>query len=905
MDSIAVTKPDMAVMKRDRLGLSLFGLLSLAFGDEVRTRSDWQTGLYREVPLDLLEEEEQQPVSGESPAVQLNFDLKVVLETLKKEQQHADQRQRKAAERILERVYLLERQVREHTPVPTQVNIQLGAPQAAAGRAAQAALQAAGTEVRQPAGAAVQAASKTVQRRDGRAPRRLTGAQAAAALRQVHRAGGSKAGGTFSQERLGRLAAPLTPVSWSTAAPSGDGWKPQWQEEHPGFVRKETQNGGQTGAGGSILLPDQLRRRREQALARAAAQEQGLPQEEMAHAEQQFARAIEASVQRTLARQQSGAPQTDGDAPAQTAAQAAVQQIHAAADAAEAERTAAVLPPQNNRPAAPAELVYHTEAEPAAPTADRPQADRPAGDNITAGRAQTARAEQSIAQAADRAKTAGTAHQMAQPTDDVKTAPAEQSIAQAADHVKAAEQTAAASHQPANGAIAAPAAAHTAAAERPAAQTEGAKTAPAGTQAEAAAESGAPTALPASGAQAGQPAAPAELVYRAETELAAPTADRPQAAQPAGDNAAAGRAQTARGAEQTAAASHQPAQLADGVKAAPAAVHTAAAERPETQTGGAKATSAGAQAEAAAESGAPTALPASGAQAGQPAAPAELVYRAETEPAAPTADRPQAAQPAGENTAAGRRQAVQTGRAAADTKAAPQTKAGQAASPARPAAQTPVQAKRAQPAWETPAQPQQELVHAPQDAAHTIRPQASQIASVRPMPLHHAAERTAAARPMEPFAYAPAQPAVAPTPAEEGAGLTYLPVQTPAQEQHRTPQPAGQTQMTSDYVRSLPEWAQRFLQQPSETGGAAVQTAQHSAAGRKAAAPPAGQIEWTAPNAVPQGAHIVFRHAVKPKEQQTAPQPVRLSDGELRRAADKVYRMIEDRLRKELRRSGR
>ena len=131
MDSIAVTKPDMAVMKRDRLGLSLFGLLSLAFGDEVRTRSDWQTGLYREVPLDLLEEEEQQPVSGESPAVQLNVDLKVVLETLKKEQQHADQRQRKAAERILERVYLLERQVREHTPVPTQVNIQLGAPQAA------------------------------------------------------------------------------------------------------------------------------------------------------------------------------------------------------------------------------------------------------------------------------------------------------------------------------------------------------------------------------------------------------------------------------------------------------------------------------------------------------------------------------------------------------------------------------------------------------------------------------------------------------------------------------------------------------------------------------------------------------------------------------------------------------
>ena len=368
---------------------------------------------------------------------------------------------------------------------------------------------------------------------------------------------------------------------------------------------------------------------------------------------------------------------------------------------------------------------------------------------------------------------------------------------------------------------------------------------------------------------------------------------------------AAEQRQTARAAEQTAGIAHQTAQPADGAKNAPAAAHTAAAERPAAQTEGAKAAPAGTQAEAAAENGAPTAFPASGAQAAQPAAPAELIYRAEAELAAPTADRPQADRPAGENAAASRRQAVQTGRVAADTKAAPQTKAGQAASPARPAAQTPVQAKRAQPAWETPAQPQQELIHAPQDAAHTIRPQASQIASVRPMPLHHAAERTAAARPMEPFAYAPAQPAASSAPAEEGAGLTYLPVQTPAQEQHRTPQPAGQTQMTSDYVRSLPEWAQRFLQQPSETGGAAVQTAQHSAAGRKAAAPPAGQIEWTAPNAAPQGAHIVFRDAVKPKEQQTAPQPVRLSDGELRRAADKVYRMIEDRLRKELRRSGR
>ena len=94
MDSIAVTKPDMAVTKRDRLGLSLFGLLSLAFGDEVRTRSAWQTGLYREVPLELLEEGEPVPISGSERELHLDVDLKVVLENLKQEHKQADKRQK-------------------------------------------------------------------------------------------------------------------------------------------------------------------------------------------------------------------------------------------------------------------------------------------------------------------------------------------------------------------------------------------------------------------------------------------------------------------------------------------------------------------------------------------------------------------------------------------------------------------------------------------------------------------------------------------------------------------------------------------------------------------------------------------------------------------------------------------
>ena len=127
-----------------------------------------------------------------------------------------------------------------------------------------------------------------------------------------------------------------------------------------------------------------------------------------------------------------------------------------------------------------------------------------------------------------------------------------------------------------------------------------------------------------------------------------------------------------------------------------------------------------------------------------------------------------------------------------------------------------------------------------------------------------------------------------------GGELTYLSGRPAAQDA-----PAA-SDTTSEYFKTLPEWAQRFLQQNAEpgSGAAAHQTAP---AGQQ----PPRQIEWTAPNAVPAGTpHIVFKEQA-PKETAQPPQAPRLSDSELRRAADKVYHMIEERLRKELRRSGR
>lgn len=302
MDSIAVTKPDMAVTKRDRLGLSLFGLLSLAFGDEVRTRSAWQTGLYREVPLELLEEDEPVPVSGSERELHLDVDLKVVLENLKQEHKQADKRQKQAAERILERVYLLERRISEAAPAGAHINVRIDPPQAGQAAAPNgqtanmpAAAKQNGAEneaqavrekeilsviqtalAEKDAQQRLQAAQMAEKEQAGRAAsiarvmhRRQIGTQAAAAVRQARRAADGSLWRTVKQEQPGRLSAPLTPVSWSTAAPAGEGWTPRWQEEHPGFAPKNEPGGGQA-AGGSILLPDQLRLRRQRALQQAA-----------------------------------------------------------------------------------------------------------------------------------------------------------------------------------------------------------------------------------------------------------------------------------------------------------------------------------------------------------------------------------------------------------------------------------------------------------------------------------------------------------------------------------------------------------------------------------------------------------------------------------------------------------
>lgn len=106
MKRIAVTKPEMGVLDHQRPSLSPFGVLAQTFAEEVLARSAWEEGIWPAVPLALLEEEEEHAPPALPPKVTLQMDLRLVLEALRR--QDSQGVQEKTMERIVERV--LERQ---------------------------------------------------------------------------------------------------------------------------------------------------------------------------------------------------------------------------------------------------------------------------------------------------------------------------------------------------------------------------------------------------------------------------------------------------------------------------------------------------------------------------------------------------------------------------------------------------------------------------------------------------------------------------------------------------------------------------------------------------------------------------------------------------------------------------
>lgn len=171
--------------------------------------------------------------------------------------------------------------------------------------------------------------------------------------------------------------------------------------------------------------------------------------------------------------------------------------------------------------------------------------------------------------------------------------------------------------------------------------------------------------------------------------------------------------------------------------------------------------------------------------------------------------------------------------------------------------------------------------------------------------------------------FRPGQTQAAALPAAGGSGqfqrqpLTYAasrpqaqPAMGPAPKGGEKAAPAQAGYSESPYVQSLPGWARDFLRdsfeptkqkQPAQPmPGSPAAQGQPGASPARQQAQPASQMVWTAPGYT--GATARMTHKKKPETQETP--PLRFSDAEIRRMANQVYTIIQDRLKRDQRRLG-
>ena len=143
----------------------------------------------------------------------------------------------------------------------------------------------------------------------------------------------------------------------------------------------------------------------------------------------------------------------------------------------------------------------------------------------------------------------------------------------------------------------------------------------------------------------------------------------------------------------------------------------------------------------------------------------------------------------------------------------------------------------------------------------------------------------------------------APVSPVEPVPLTYGPAQGGAggESQATSRSPDAPEQEESEYVRNLPDWARNFLKNSwNESGSSGAM----GVAREIAVLPqPEEQVQWTAPNYHPPEASVVYREKEKSVQPPSRREP-QISETELQRTADRVYRMIEERIRRERRRLG-
>lgn len=171
--------------------------------------------------------------------------------------------------------------------------------------------------------------------------------------------------------------------------------------------------------------------------------------------------------------------------------------------------------------------------------------------------------------------------------------------------------------------------------------------------------------------------------------------------------------------------------------------------------------------------------------------------------------------------------------------------------------------------------------------------------------------------------FRPGQTQAAALPAAGGSGqfqrqpLTYAasrpqaqPAMGPAPKGGEKAAPAQAGYLESPYIQSLPGWARDFLRdsfeptkqkQPAQPmPGSPAAQGQPGASPARPQSQPASQMVWTAPGYT--GATARMTHKKKPEPQETP--PLRFSDAEIRRMANQVYTIIQDRLKRDQRRLG-
>ena len=153
----------------------------------------------------------------------------------------------------------------------------------------------------------------------------------------------------------------------------------------------------------------------------------------------------------------------------------------------------------------------------------------------------------------------------------------------------------------------------------------------------------------------------------------------------------------------------------------------------------------------------------------------------------------------------------------------------------------------------------------------------------------------------EPWTYAEALPAPESASTQEQTELFFA--ATAQNEAHTEEAAARPTERPQEEkTPPLPAWAKELLEQSGVTD-----TVQQTAVFNGASSA-AGKINWSAPAAphplqsMDGSAEMQFRERA---EAEQTPYRTPISDADLQRTADRVYRIIEERLRRELRRSGR